>query len=75
LIHEKIIAMYEEVDDASWWIDMRPEFGSKQNLLVFSWVMLANLGDAEACGVVVNMQDDLVLAPLFDRFKVYPEES
>jgi len=73
-LHEKLISIYEGIDDASWWISMRDDFNLSRFILVFGLVSLAQDGSAKACDEVVKLQNDFSLAPLFNKFKVNYQE-
>lgn len=69
---EEMVELYEGVEDASWWINSRQRLVSKQYILVLGLVsIMQHMGLPEACDEIVRLQDDVVLAPLFDEFRVW----
>ena len=74
-LSEEMIQFYQEIQDASWWINNRQRLAQPEYILVYGLVSLVQYkGLAEACDEVVRLQDDEYLAPIFDEFKVEVEE-
>ena len=70
-LYEEMIEFYEEIQDASWWINSRQRFASGEYILVYGLVSLMQFkGLPEACDEIVRLQDEPELAHVFDEFKV-----
>ena len=73
---EEMAELYRGIEDASWWINNRQRLASRQYILVLGLVsVMEHMGLSEACDEIIRLQDDIVLAPLFDEFKVNNDQD
>jgi hypothetical protein len=74
-LSEEMVQFYQDIQDASWWINTRQKLAMPEYILVYGLVSLVQYkGLPEACDEVIRLQDDDCLASIFDEFKVEVEE-
>lgn len=73
-LSEEMMEFYQEIVDASWWINTRQRLADPKYILVYGLVSLVQYkGLSRACDEVIRLQDDERLASIFDEFKVEQE--
>jgi len=75
-LSNEMIEFYQEIQDASWWINSRQRLASPEYILVYGLVSLMQFkGLPKACDEIIRLQDEPALSSIFDEFKVDSEEQ